>query len=122
MGLLPTILVRVFKSKRREISRWRTTFPVPLQVAQKVDFAPWQVSQIRFPLPQVQSTSPLMQSGQGTVLPLLAGSVSTGLGIGTPCCRMPSKTSATLSLTEEARFSACFLKNCFFLVSTQSGT
>src|SRR6266700_8414131 len=116
MALSPTIFVCTCISKRRAISRWRTTRPVPPQLGQKVDFAPWHVSQTRLPLPQVQSTSPLTQSGQGTVLPLLAGSVSTGLGIGTPCWRIPSKTSATLSLTEEARFSACLLKKGFFLV------
>src|SRR3989442_3697672 len=115
MGLLPTILVCVTRSKWRAISRWRTTFPVPLQVAQNVDLAPWQFSQTRLPLPQVQSTSPLTQSGQGTVLPLLAAAVSTGLGVGTPCWPIPSKTPAPFSLPHEARGSAPFLQKGFFL-------
>src|SRR6266571_3433890 len=122
MALVPTTLVCERRSKRRTISRWRTTFPVPPQFAQRTLFAPWQASQTRFPLPQVQSTSPFTQSGQGIVRPLLAGSVSTGLGIGTPCERIPSNTSATLSLTEVARFSARFLKNDFFCFSAQSDT
>src|SRR5579875_2944138 len=120
--LSPTILVCVRSSNWRTISRCRTTFPVPAQLEHKEVLAPWQVSQTRLPLPQVHSTSPLTQSGQGTVGPFVAGSVSMGLGMGIPCARMPSNMSATRSLTACATLSACFLKNGFFSRSAQSAT
>src|SRR4051794_8414315 len=114
MGHSPSKRVWVRNSKRRAISRWRTSFPVPVQPEQSDFFAPWQLVQTRLPLPHEQSSSPLTQSGQGIVAPLLAGSTSTGLGIGTPCSRIPSKTSETLFPMALAILSALRLKKVFF--------
>src|SRR5579875_501841 len=114
MPLEPTICVRTPRSKLRRMLRWRTILPVPPQFVQSSVFAPSQVGQTRLPVPQVHSTSPLTQSGQGTVRPFVAGSVSTGLGIGTPESRIPSNRLETFSVTELVRLSACFWKNGFF--------
>src|SRR2546423_14341102 len=72
--------------------RWRTTLPVPPQFVQCSVFPPSHVGQTRLPVPQVQSTSPLTQSGQGTVRPFVAGSGSAAAGVGTPQRRRPSET------------------------------
>src|SRR5689334_21403567 len=122
MAAVPTIRVCERRSKLRTTSRWRTTLPVPPQLGQSDIFAPWQVGQTRLPLTHVQSTSPLIQSGQGIVTPLLAGSVSIGLGMGTPCWRIPSKTSENLLPTELTTFSACRWKKGFFFSVDQSAT
>src|SRR2546421_10523768 len=122
MGHSPRKRVWVRNSKRRAISRWRTSFPVPVQPEHSDVFAPWQFAQTRLPLPHEQSTSPLTHSGQGIVAPLLAGSTSTGLGIGTPCWRIPSKTSETLFPIAFAISSAFRLKKGFFSPGVQSAT
>jgi len=122
MGHSPRKRVWVRNSKRRVISRWRTSFPVPVQLEQSADLAPSQFAQTRLPVPHEQSNSPLTHSGQGMVAPLLAGSTSTGLAIGTPCSRIPSKTSETLLPMALAISSALRLKKGFFSLDVQSAT
>src|SRR5258706_11140195 len=92
MSVVPTIWVLTPSSKLRRMVRWRTTLPVPPQFVQCSVFPPSHVGQTRLPVPQVQSTSPLTQSGQGTVRPFVAGSISTRVGEENPEQRNPSQT------------------------------